>query len=260
MGRVSVTIITLNEAANIRECLESVRWADEIIVVDSESRDQTVAIAREFTDRVFVNPWPGHQEQKNVAVDKASGPWIFSLDADERVPPALADEIRRVVAAPDPHAGYDMPRQNFFLGRWMRHGGWWPDRVVRLFRKDRGRFGGINPHDRVVLNGRLGALRTPLVHHTYRTFAQYLDKQHSYAAIGARQFLARRGPRARMTAAAMIAKALAKFVETYCLKRGVLDGTHGLIAALGASYFAFLRYALVWELVERERAHTAPHR
>lgn len=255
VSRISVTIITLNEAANIRECLESVRWADEIVVVDSESRDDTVKISREFTDRVFVNPWPGHQEQKNVAVDKATGPWIFSLDADERVTPALAEEIRRMVAEPGALEAYDMPRKNYFLGRWMRHGGWWPDRVIRLFQKERGRFGGINPHDRVIVDGRLGRLEHPLIHHTYRSFAQYIDKQHSYAVIGARELLKRRGGR-RRTAAAMIAKGMTKFAEVYLLKRGALDGMHGLIAAMGASYFAFLRQALVWELQARDRART----
>lgn len=252
---LSVVIIARDEEAHLPGALDSVAWADEIVVVDSESRDDTVAICREFTDRVFVNPWPGHQEQKNVAVDKATGPWIFSLDADERVSPALAEEIRRTVADPNALEGYDMPRQNYFLGRWMRHGGWWPDRVIRLFRKERGRFGGINPHDRVIVDGRLGRLHHPLIHHTYRTFAQYIEKQHSYAVIGACELLKRRGGR-RMTTTAMIAKGLTKFVEVYLLKRGILDGMHGLIAAMGASYFAFLRQALVWELQARNRAQT----
>jgi glycosyltransferase involved in cell wall biosynthesis len=246
VSRISVTIITFNEATNIRECLESVAWADEIVVVDSESRDETVTIAREYTDQVFVNPWPGHQEQKNVAVDKATGPWIFSLDADERVTPELAEEIRRVAANPGALDGYDVARKNYFLGRWMRHGGWWPDRVVRLFRKDRGRFGGINPHDRVIIQGRMGSLTPPLIHHTYRTFKQYVHKQYSYAEIGAREMLKRR-PGRRITVASMIAKGLTKFMEVYVLKRGALDGVHGLIAAVCGSYFAFLRYALVWE-------------
>lgn len=250
MGRVSVTIITLNEAANLRDCLESVRWADEIVVVDAESRDDTVAIARQYTDKVFVNPWPGHQEQKNVALDKASGPWIFSLDADERVTPELAEAIRRVVADPAAREGYDVARKNFFLGRWMRHGGWWPDRVLRLFQKPRGRFGGINPHDRVLIQGRTGSLAPPLIHHTYRTFKQYVHKQYSYAEIGAREMMKRR-PGRRITVASMVGKGLAKFVEVYVLKRGVLDGSHGLIAAVCGAYFAFLRYALVWEATRR---------
>lgn len=255
MNRISVTIITLNEAANIRDCLESVRWADEIVVVDAESRDDTVAIARQYTDKVFVNPWPGHQEQKNVAVDKASGPWIFSLDADERVTPELAAEIRGVVADSLAADGYDVARKNYFLGRWMRHGGWWPDRVLRLFRKGKGRFGGINPHDRVLVDGPVRRLSQPLIHHTYRSFSQYLDKQYSYAAIGARE-LARRRAGTRVTGVKMLGRGVAKFLEVYVAKRGALDGVRGLIAALGGSYFVFLRYALWWESQVSDRSRT----
>lgn len=250
MSRVSVTIITLNEAANIRECLDSVAWADEIVVVDSESRDETVAIAREYTDKVFVNPWPGHQEQKNVALDKATGPWIFSLDADERVTPELAEEIRGVVNDPAACEGYDVSRKNYFVGRWMRHGGWWPDRVMRLFQKPHGRFGGINPHDRVIIQGRTGSLSSPLIHHTYRTFKQYVHKQYSYAEIGAQEMLRRR-PGRRIMAVTILLRGLVKFVEVYVLKRGVFDGAHGLIAALSGAYFVSLRYALVWDAKRR---------
>lgn len=247
-----MTIITLNEAGNIRDCLESVRWADEIVVVDAESRDDTVAIARQYTEKVFVNPWPGHQEQKNVALGKASGPWIFSLDADERVTPALAQEIRAAIDEPGAALGYEVSRQNYFLGRWMRYGGWWPDRVLRLFVKDRGRFGGINPHDRVIVDGSTRRLSHPLIHHTYRSFSQYVDKQYSYAAIGARE-LARRRPGTSVTGLRMLGRAMAKFLETYVAKRGALDGVHGLIAALGGSYFVFFRYVLWWESQASDR-------
>jgi len=258
VSRISITIITFNEATNIRECLESVAWADEIVVVDSESHDETVTIAREYTDKVFVNPWSGFKAQKNVAVDKAAGPWIFNLDADERVTPELAEEIRRVAADPGALDGYEVARKNYFLGRWMRHGGWWPDRVVRLFRKSSGRFGGIDPHAYVIIEGRTGSFTSPLIHHTYRTLRQYVHKQYSYAEVGAQEMMKRR-PGRRITAASMVAKGLTKFVEVYVLKRGALDGIHGLIAAVSGSYFALLRYALVWD-AERNTQRDASRR
>lgn len=244
---LSVTVITLNEEGNLRECLEDVRWAEEIVVVDALSTDRTVAIAKEYTDRVFLNPWPGHQEQKNFAIERASHEWVFSVDADERVSPALRAEIEAVLSDPQAADGYNLPRKNLFLGRWMHHGGWYPDRVLRLFRKSRGRFGGINPHDRVRLQGRLGHLGEPLLHITYRSLSQYIEKQYAYACIGARERIARGGPR-RPGVGAMAGRPLMKFLEAYVVKRGFLDGFHGLLTALFAAYFAFVRQAKIREL------------
>ena len=157
MEKLSVTIITLNEEKRIRDALESVKWADEIIVVDSGSTDKTVDICKEYTDKVFFNPWPGHVAQKNVAVDKASHLWILSIDADERITPKLAGEIQKVLHNPKADA-YKMPRHVYYLGQWINHSGWYPDNKVRLFRKDKARWGGTNPHDTVVANGNVGYL------------------------------------------------------------------------------------------------------
>ena len=248
MSRVSVTIITLNEEANLSACLDSVKWADEILVVDSESHDRTVAIARDFGCRVLINPWPGHKEQKNVAVDAASHEWILSVDADERLTPEIQQEVRKVFSDPDSMDGYKFPRKNYFLGKWMRYGGWNPDHVLRLFKKDKGRFGGINPHDKVIISsGRVGHLPYPILHLTYTSFEQYLAKQDVYSRIGADE-LFKSGRMKRITSLSLTSKFIGKFLETYLWKRGCLDGLNGLIASMGGAYFAMLRLARLWEM------------
>lgn len=248
MPKISVTIITLNEAANLPDCLDSVKWADEIVVVDSESHDRTVAIAKDFGCRVLTNPWPGHKEQKNVAVDLASYEWILSVDADERLTPEIQHEIHRIISDPNSLDGYTFPRKNFFLGRWMRHGGWYPDRVLRLFQKSKGYFGGINPHDKVIIpSGRVGHLPHPILHVTYTSFEQYLVKQDAYSRIGADE-LFKSGQMNRITSLSLTSKFIGKFLETYLWKRGCLDGLNGLIASMGGAYFAMLRLARLWEM------------
>ncbi len=245
--RCSATVITFNEEANIAECLASLVWADEIVVVDSGSTDRTVALARQFTERVVIHPWPGHKEQKNFAIDQTTWPWVFSLDADERVPAALQARVVEILSNPT-HDGYRFPRQNFFLGKWMRHGGWFPDTVLRLFRKDEGRFGGLNPHDKVIVrSGRVADIPLPLLHYTYPTFRQYVAKQFPYAEEAAQELRAA-GKAGRAGPTRIAGKTAWKFIETYLLKQGCLDGVHGLIAALGSSYLTFLRETRLWEL------------
>lgn len=247
----SATVITLDEEMNVRECLDSLMWVDEVVIVDAGSSDRTREICREYTNKIFVNPWPGHSEQKNFALDLATYDWVLSIDADERVPPALQQEIEDALARPDRAEGYTIPRRNIFLGRWMRYGGWYPDRVLRLFRKSHGRFGGINPHDRVELQGRLGVLKEPLLHFTYRSLNQYIDKQYRYACISAQERLKRR-PDAQVSVLTLVARPILKFVELYLIKRGFMDGTYGLVTAAFAAYFAFLKYARLWELTRKE--------
>jgi len=243
----SATVIAFNEEANIAACLQSLAWASEIVVVDSESTDRTVEIARTFTPRVFVQPWLGHQEQKNFALEKATHAWVFSLDADERVTPELNARILEILADPT-QDGYRFPRRNYFLGKWMRYGGWYPDAVLRLFRKDAARFGGVNPHDKVVVqSGRVGDIEIPITHYTYTSFAQYVGKLHFYADIAARQALAT-GKTQPGAGLRLAVKPAWKFLETYVFKRGCLDGSHGLVAALGSSYMSYMKEARLWEL------------
>ena len=249
----SVTIITFNEEKNLPECLASVSWADEVVVIDSGSTDQTEAIARAHGCKVYHHSWEGMREQKNHATEKAAGPWILNLDADERVSPELALMIQEELSAPR-HSAYEFPRKNFFLGKWMRHGGWYPDAVLRLFRKGEGAFGGVNPHANVVLHqsGRIGRLSAPLVHFTYFTLEQYVKKQYVYADAAAREIFLRKRP-ARISAARIAVKTGWKFIENYVLKRGFLDGAHGLVAAAGSAFGAYLKQARLWELCRTEQ-------
>jgi glycosyltransferase involved in cell wall biosynthesis len=245
--RCSITIITLNEQSNLRDCLATVAWADEIILVDSGSTDRTLEIAREFGASIFVNPWAGMREQKNFAAERAAGPWIFNLDADERITPEGQQEILAALQNPAADA-YLVPRKNFFLGKWMRHGGWYPDEVIRLYRKEKGEYGGINPHAGVVLkSGTTASLRHPLVHYTYNSFSHYISKQYPYSDAAARD-LAARGKLPALPAWQIFVKTAWKFVEVFVIKRGFLDGTRGLVAAFGSSFAAYMKQARLWEL------------
>jgi glycosyltransferase involved in cell wall biosynthesis len=219
--------------------------------VDAGSTDGTQEICRQYTDKLFLNPWPGFVEQKNFAVDRATHDWVLSIDADERASPALRQEIQAVLARPDHAEGYSIPRRNIFLGRWMRHGGWYPDRVLRLFRKSRGRFGGINPHALVELQGKVMKLEEPLLHLTYHSLSQYIEKQYRYACTAAQERLKGR-PHMKVGVSTLAARPILKFLETYVVKRGFLDGTYGLITATFAAYFAFVKYARLWELSRME--------
>lgn len=253
-NKVTATIITFNEEANIGDCLRSVVWADEIVVVDCGSSDRTVEISRQYTDRVYHNPWPGHKEQKNFAVDKASHLWVFSIDADERATEELAAFVLSELRDPKSD-GYRFPRKNHFLGRWLKHGGWYPDHVLRLFRKDRGFFGGTNPHDKVIIEeGTVSTTSVPLLHFTYRTFAQYESKIHSYSSImAAAAFVP--GRKSRWIPFLTPIKAVTKFLEVYVVKRGFLDGYLGLVVAMASAFTAFWKYAKLWELQRADSLH-----
>src|SRR6266540_6593229 len=169
--KISVTVRTFNEENNIRDCLDSVTWADEIIVVDSQSTDATVAIAREYTDNVIVRPWAGHIATSQFATDQAANLWVFSIDADERVSPSLRDEILALDLHSTPHDAFDMPRLHYFMRRWINHSGWYPDRNIRLYRKDRCHWGGYAPHDKIQVPGSLASLKGDLHHYIYRDMA-----------------------------------------------------------------------------------------
>lgn len=251
--KLSVTVITYNEEDNITDCLESLKWADEIVVVDCGSSDRTVEISGKYTDRVFHNPWPGHKEQKNFAVAKASHLWILSIDADERVTYELRDYILKELQSPH-FNGYRFPRKNHFLGKWLRHGGWYPDHVLRLFRKDKGYFGGINPHDKVVIEaGMVGTVPVPLLHFTYKSFSQYESKIISYSSIAARMKY-EAGRKFPFISVLTPVKTLTKFIEVYFIKLGLLDGYLGLVVAMASSYSAFWKYAKIWELKTQNRS------
>lgn len=236
---LSVIIITLNEAENIRACLESVSWADEIIVVDSGSTDETVSICRELGAKVLINPdWQGFGFQKNLALKQATGDWVLSLDADERISPALQQLIQKTLIAPIAE-GYLFPRQAFFLGKAMRHGGWWPDYVLRLFRRGAGEFSSVLVHENVLLKGKIEKLQEPIIHYSYVSLEQLLDKINTYSSAGARQA---QNKNKRGGLARALARGCWTFFRAFCLRGGFLDGSAGLIAAISKAEETYYRY------------------
>lgn len=244
MPRLSVTIIALNEEARIRDCLESVSWADEVLVSDSGSTDRTVEICREYGARVFTDEWLGFGRQKNLVGDRASGDWILNIDADERVSPDLKDEILRALES-DGRAGYLVPRKNFFGGKWIRHCGWWPDYNLRLYRKGAGRFIDRYVHEKVVVNGRTERLSAPLVHMTYRDVSDYLKRMEKYSSLAAEEML-NSGRDAGLTD--IFFRPTYTFFKMYVLRRGFLDGTAGVVLSILYASYTLAKYAKLWEM------------
>jgi len=242
---VTATIITFNEAANIQAALESLSWADEIIVVDSESTDDTVAIARNYTDHVIVRPWPGYIAQKNFAAAQARHEWIFSLDADERVTPELAREIKSVLAHARDTAGYRVPRITFHLGRWMRSTDWYPDYQLRLYDRRRARWAGRYVHESVKADGPVQGLRGELQHFAYRDLAHHFQTIDRYTTLAARQMF-EDGRRAGFFD--LMVHPPAAFFRNYVLRGGFKDGVPGLIVSAMNARYVGLKFAKLWEL------------
>ena len=244
VGGVSACVITYNEEANIERCLRSVDWADEIVVVDAFSEDGTVEIARQYTDRVFQHAWLGHIQQKNVALGVARCDWVFALDADEEVSEALRERILEAIGRGECE-GYFVRRRVFYLGQWIDHCGWYPEYKLRLFRRERGRWGGMNPHDRVILEGRTGVLKGDLYHYPYKDVSDHWETMGRYATTAAEEMV-RRGRRFRWWD--LLVRPPARFGKMYVLKRGFLDGGVGLVVSLLGAVSVVLKYARLWEL------------
>jgi glycosyltransferase involved in cell wall biosynthesis len=242
---VTATVITFNEAANIQAALESLSWADEIIVVDSESTDDTVAIARKFTEQVIVRPWPGYIAQKNFAAEQARHDWIFSLDADERVTPALANEIKQVLSTPSSTAGYRVPRVTFHLGRWMRSTDWYPDYQLRLYDRRRARWAGKYVHESVKVDGPTEDLRSELQHYAYRDLAHHFQTMDRYTTLAAQQMF-EEGRRAGFVD--LVVHPPAAFFRNYVLRAGFRDGVPGLIVSAMNARYVGVKFAKLWEL------------
>lgn len=240
---LSAIVITRNEAANIGACLDSLAFCDERIVVDSGSDDDTVALARKHgATTVAVHPWQGFGAQKNHALSLAAGEWVLSIDADERVTPELAQAIRDAIAS-DRAAGYEMPRLSRFLGREMRHSGWYPDYVLRLFRRRNGRFSDRLVHESVQCDGPVGRLEPPLLHHPVHSIADSLSRMDRYSTAGAEMLLA---SGRRVSFASGLTHGWWAFVRTYFLQRGFLDGREGLILAIANAEGTYYRYMKAW--------------
>ena len=246
---LSVVVITKNEAATIRRCLESVAWADEIVVLDSGSSDDTVAICRQLGAQAHVaTDWPGFGAQKNRALARASSDWVLSLDADEWVSAGLRAEIEAAMAALGPHAAFKMPRLSSYCGRFLRHSHWWPDYVTRLFRRGKARFSEDLVHERLLVEGSTGALRQPLLHEAFEDLEEVLRKVNDYSSAGA-AMLRRRGKSASLADAVLHGGWT--FVRTYFLRAGFLDGRAGFMLAVSNAEGAYYRYLKLMLLADK---------
>lgn len=246
---LSVVLITLDEAANLPRTLASVRWAQEIVVVDSGSTDATLEIAQRACARVFAEPWKGFAEQKNSAIAYAAGDWVLSLDADEEVSPKLALEIQSLLAGEPTFSAYRIPRLNHFLGRPLRHGGYWPDPKLRLFRRGSARFAQRPVHETVEAKGPVGTLKNPLIHHCYPTLEEYIEHMNRYSSAGARMLVD--SGRAPGSLPALLWNALlnplATFIYNYIVRLGFLDGREGLLQHLNHSVYIHWKFVKAWQ-------------
>jgi glycosyltransferase involved in cell wall biosynthesis len=241
---LSVIIITKNEESHIAKCLESVKWTDEIIVLDSDSTDNTVAICRQFTANVFDVDWQGFGVQKQRALNKVTGDWVLSIDADETVTSELRTEIENAMLSTK-YNGYQIPFLSNFCGKQIRYGGWYPDYHLRLFRRAESEFSNAVVHERVNVKGEIGFLKSPILHDSYTDLAEVLRKMDSYSTLGAK-LLYEKSIKSSLSKA--ILKGLWTFVRAYVLRRGFLDGSHGLMLAIYSSETTFYKYLKLWEL------------
>ncbi len=250
MPPLTVTIITRNESANICAALQSVAWADEVVVVDSGSTDDTVAMARRFTERVVVREWPGYVAQKNFAAEQATHSWILSLDADERVTQGLAAEIQARLKSTQGEAGFRVPRVSWYLGRWLRSTDWYPDYQLRLYDRTRARWEGRRVHESVKADGPVGKLTAELLHYPYRDISHHLQTMDRYTTLTAEQ-AAEQGATASF--ADLLVRPPIAFLRNYVLRGGIRDGQVGLVVSLLNSYYVFLKFAKLWELRRTRR-------
>ncbi|MCK4908588.1 MAG: glycosyltransferase family 2 protein [Planctomycetes bacterium] len=246
---ISACVVTFNEKDNIKACLESLKWVDEIVVIDSFSTDGTTEICRQYTDKVIQHQWPGFVKQKNYALSQATHDWVLSLDSDERVSPELKEAILKEWKKESwkDHDGFYISRRAFYLGRWIKHGGWYPDDKLRLFRKSKGAWDGIDPHDKIFLKeegSRTKKIDGEIDHYTYKNISEQLKTidRFSDASSGA---LIERG--VKFSLLKLIFSAPVKFIETYVFKAGFLDGLPGFIIAVNSAFYTFNKYAKIWE-------------
>ena len=248
MATLSVIVITKNEEHNIVDCLESVRWANEVVVVDGGSDDKTVELARQHSQKVFIKPWEGYAASKNFALKQCTGDWILWLDADERVTKELGEEIQTLLKqGATSLTGFEVSRRAFFLGKWIRHCGWYPGYVLRLFRRGAGRWSEKKVHEHLEIEGKTGRLNSDLLHYTDPNLWHYFDKFNRYTSLAAEELATNREPfRIRQ----LLVRPVWLFLKMYFLKLGFLDGVHGFILCVLSSCYVFTKYAKLWELTD----------
>ncbi len=256
---ISVVLITQNEEANLPRTLESVLplvrdGQGEIIVVDSGSTDRTMEIARSQGAKVFTEPWKGFAAQKNSAIDKATCDWVLQLDADEALEPELIQEIQSALNSTPTSNGFFIPRKNFFLGRWIKHGGFYPDPKLRLIRRGAGRFEEYGAHPTIKVNGPTGQLKHAMIHNAYPTLHGYIDHMNSYSSMGAAVAL-EKGHR-RFSLANIVVRPWLTFAYNYFIRLGFLDGHEGLLLHLYHAVYVSWKYAKAWELGRKRRQNS----
>lgn len=248
---ISAIVVCANEEDRIEDCLESLRWCDEIVVVDAFSSDRTPEICRRYTNRFIQRSWAGYREQKAYAHSQATKDWILLVDADERVTAELRHEIQILLAQQNnTYAGYSVPRLVYYLDRWWWRGGWYPDYGVRLFRRDRGTWGGSDPHEKIIVDGPVRRLRNPLHHYSYRNIEDHFQRINRFTSISSRE-LKKEGGRWRLSDALL--RPAVRFFRSYVVKRGFMEGFAGFYVALSAAVYVFLKYAKLWELELEEK-------
>lgn len=246
MTPVSVIVITKNEEHNIDDCLRSVSWAKEIVVVDTGSTDATIERARQFTEKVFSHEWQGYGETKNFALQQCSYEWVLWIDADERVTPELQGEIQKALEmVENTTVAFRIPRLANFLGKWIYHCGWYPGKVIRLFRKSSATFSKAKVHEQLLVGeGKIGELQAHLLHYTDPTLEHYFEKLNRYTSLAAEDLYARRK---RFHLYQLFVHPLWIFVKMYILKAGFLDGMQGFILCVLSAHYVFVKYAKLWE-------------
>lgn len=249
---LSLIIIALNEEKNIKRCIESVPFASEVIVVDSHSVDQTAPVAQKLGAKVFQKKFEGYRQQKQFAQDQATQEWILSLDADEALSPELQKEIEELFekillnsSKADFHNGFKIPRLSFHLGRWIRHGGWYPDFQLRLYKKSKAKWIGGEVHEKIEINGNVGTLKNNLLHYVFENLTDQIYTNNRYSTQGALEL---KNKKKSFSFLKLIFKPFGKFLECYFFKLGLLDGSAGFIIALSAAQSMFLKYAKLWEM------------
>ncbi|MFW6163342.1 MAG: glycosyltransferase family 2 protein [Planctomycetota bacterium] len=252
---LTVIVPTFNEEDNLRACLETVTWADDLFVVDSYSTDRTLDIAREFTDHIVQHEYVNSATQKNWAIPQCTTDWVMVVDADERVTPELRDRIQRVLEEGTEYDGFYIKRMTIFFGRLIRHCGWHRDYLVRLWRRGKGRYEDLHVHADVIVDGPVGRIDEHFLHDTYRSLDHYLEKFGRYTAWSA-QDLYEAGRRA--TWVNLTLRPLWRFFRMFVLRHGFLDGKHGLILCTLAAYSVFMKYARLWDLRRRDALPAAP--
>lgn len=255
MPKVSVILITYNEAANIRRCLTSVKWADEVIIVDSQSTDDTIRLAEVFSNvKIIERKWEGFVKSKQIAVENTTNDWVLWLDADEEVTTDLEQEIKITLESNNRNIAFDMPRKTFFLGEWIKHCGWYPGRIVRLFNKKNCGFSDNLLHEKVNIDlgsGEVGHLKSDLLHYSYTSLYQYFDKMNKYGQYGAEE-LQRRGKKFQLWQ--LILNPISTFIKFYFFNKGFLEGKRGFIIGVGSSFSNFIKYVNFYYLEKEKKS------